>query len=214
MSRGPAAGIASAFVALILLLSACDSGNSRSDIAAADRRSAARNAAAAARNRLAVARFRAAQAKRRARLATSTTTTTVATAARVSRVTDLAAVTKTVDALNAAFDASVPAGVTNSATANHWVADRVYSANQCIAFESARGQGVVSERIVVHPDSLSASPGWVDPVIGRAPRGRIYRIVIDEIQTLVPTGQQRARTLSVHVTVQSDGNARLFLRCH
>ncbi|HTK15758.1 MAG TPA: hypothetical protein VL769_05150, partial [Acidimicrobiia bacterium] len=150
----------------------------------------------------------------RARAATTTTTTTtLVTQANISPADDPAAIGKTVDALNAAFDASVAAGIMNSATANHWVVDRVYSGSQCIAFESARGQGVVSERIVVHPNSLSPSPGWVDPVIGRVPRGRIYRIAIDEIQTLVPTGQQRARTLSVHVTVQSDGIARLFLRC-
>lgn len=211
MSRGRAAAIAIAFVALISLLGACDSGSSASDTAAADRRSAAQNKAAAARNRLAVARFRAAQARRRARLAT--TTTTIATQAAISPADDLAAITNTVAALNAAFDASVAAGITNSATANHWVDDRVYSGSQCMAFESARGQGVVAERIVLHPSSLSPSPGWVDPVVGRVPRGRIYRIAIDEIQTLVPTGQQRARTLSVHVTVQSDGNARFFLRC-
>ena len=66
----------------------------------------------------------------------------------------------------------------------------------------------------MHANSLSPSPGWVDPVIGKSPRGRIYRMAIDEIQTLVPTGQKRMRTLSVHVTVQSDGDARFFLRCH
>jgi hypothetical protein len=213
MSRGRPAAIAIAFVALISLLGACDSTGSGSDTAAADRRSAAQNKAAAARNRLAAARFRTAQARRRARLAITTTTTTIVTQADISPTNDLAAIRNTVDALNTAFAASVTAGITNSATANHWVGDRVYSGNQCIAFESARGQGLVSERIVVHPSSLSPSPGWVDPVIGRVPRGRIYRIAIDEIQTLVPTGQQRARTLSVHVTVQSDGIARLFLRC-
>jgi hypothetical protein len=211
MSRGRAAAIPIAIVALISLLGACDSGSSGFDNAAADRRSAAQNKAAAARNRLAVARFRTAQARRRARLAT--TTTTIVTQANLSPAGDLAAIRNTLDALNAAFDASVAAGITNSATANHWVDERVYSGNQCTAYESARGQGIVSERIVLHPSSLSPSPGWVDPMIGRVPRGRIYRIAIDEIQTLVPTGQQRARTLSVHVTVQSDGNARLFLRC-
>ncbi|MDQ1481491.1 MAG: hypothetical protein QOI44_2352 [Actinomycetota bacterium] len=211
MSRGRAAAIAIAFVALISLLGACGSGSSGSDIAAADRRAAAQNKAAAARTRLAVARFRATQARHRARLAT--TTTTIVTQAEISPADDLAAITNTVAALNAAFDASVAAGITSSATANHWVDDHVYSGTQCMAFESARGQGIVAERLALHPSSLSPSPGWVDPVVGKVPRGRIYRIAIDEIQTLVPTGQQRARTLSVHVTVQSDGNARFFLRC-
>jgi hypothetical protein len=90
----------------------------------------------------------------------------------------------------------------------------VYSGDQCRAFEHARGQGVVSEQIVMYPNSLSPAPGWVDPVIGKVPKGRIYRMGINEIQTLVTTGGQRVLPQWIHVTVQSDGRARLFLRCH
>jgi hypothetical protein len=89
----------------------------------------------------------------------------------------------------------------------------VYTGNQCNAFETARGQGIVSEMLVVHPESLAPAPGWVDPVIGRVPNGRIYRMAITEIQTLVPTGPQRSRILPIHVTVKADGVARLFFRC-
>lgn len=218
MARGRAAVLAVGCVALISILGACGTSSSGSDYAAADRRSAAENRAVAARNRLAVA-LRAATAKSRARIgrkppSVRTTPTTIMTQASTSPADDLSAIRKTVDALNAAFDASVASGITSSATANHWVDDGTYTDNQCVAFASARSQGVVAERIVVHANSLSPSPGWVDPVIGKSPRGRIYRIAIDEIQTLVPTGQKRMRTLSVHVTVQSDGDARFFLRCH
>jgi hypothetical protein len=71
----------------------------------------------------------------------------------------------------------------------------------------------VSESIVVRGNSLVRAPGWIDPVVGKVPRGRIYQVTIDETQTLVSTGQQRSRTLSIHVTVESDGRARLLLRC-
>ncbi len=125
----------------------------------------------------------------------------------------LTAIQKTVDDLNRAFATSVSSGVMNSAVANHWVATGVYTGNECISFEMARGQGVVSEHLTVHPETLVATPGWVDPVIGGVPAGRIFELAIDETQTLVTTGQQRGRTLWIHVTVESDGNARLFLRC-
>jgi hypothetical protein len=219
MARGRTAFLAVACVVLVSILGACNTSSSGSDYAAADRRSAAANSIVAARNRRAVARRRAAAAQRRARISTKppsgrTTPTTIVTQASISRSGDVSAIRKTFDALNAAFDASVASGITSSAAANHWVADGTYTDNQCVAYELARSQGVVSERLVLHQNALSPSPGWVDPAIGKVPRGRIYRIAIDEIETLVPTGQQRARTLSVHVTVQSDGNARLLLRCH
>ena len=126
--------------------------------------------------------------------------------------TTLAAIRKTVDALNAAFLAGVSSGITNSTTANHWVGSGAYTADQCVSFESARGQGIVSEHIVTR--ALESAPGWVDPMTGRVPHGRIYRMTVDEIQTLVTTGQQRARTLSIPVIVRPDGHAQLFLRCH
>ena len=50
-------------------------------------------------------------------------------------------------------------------------------------------------------------------MIGRVPQGRIYRVVIDEIQTLVTTGARRERTFAIHVSVRPDGRGRLFLRC-
>ena len=115
--------------------------------------------------------------------------------------------------LNAAFRAGVSAGISNSEGANYWVGADVYTAGDCGAFEAARGRGIVSEALVVHADSLTPAPGWVDPAIGRIPQGRIYQMAIDEIQTLVTTGQQRERTFPIHVTVNRDGHARLFLRC-
>jgi len=224
MSRGRTAAIAVALIAIISLCGACSSGGSKGT-AAADKRAAAANKAAAAKNRAAIVKRRAAVAKRRAKAAkkpkhakprvapATTTPTSIETVASTTPGADLAAIQGTVDALNAAFRAGVSNGISNSEGANYWVGADVYTAGECGAFEAARGQGIVSENLVVHVDSLTPAPGWVDPVIGQVPQGRIYQMAIDEIQTLVTTGQQRERTFPIHVTVRSDGHARLFLRC-
>jgi len=118
-----------------------------------------------------------------------------------------------VDGLNAAFRSGVASGIKRSATANYSVGNKTASRQICMAFETARSRGVVAEQIVVHAGSLEPAPGWIDPMNGTVPGGRTYRMVIDEIQTLVTSGQQRARTLAIHVNVGADGRARLFLRC-
>jgi hypothetical protein len=213
LSRERRAAVAVALIASISLLGACSSEDSSGKLANQDRRAVTATKAAAARNRAAVARRRTAAAKRRATPTTRvpTTTTTIVTAA-VRRSDDLAAIRKTVDALNAAFLAGVSSGITNSTTANYWVDTGTYTDDQCASFESARGQGIVSEHIVTR--ALESAPGWIDPMTGRVPRGRIYRMTVDEVQTLVTTGQQRARTHSIPVIVRPDGHAQLFLRCH
>ena len=38
-------------------------------------------------------------------------------------------------------------------------------------------------------------------------------VTVDEIQTLVPTGEQRAAVHDLHASVGRDGKARLFFRC-
>ena len=216
------AALAVALIALTLLLGACGSGNSRAKAAdLADRRAVAANKAAAVRQRAELARRRAAAAIRRraARKRSTTSTTKPATPKRIRTQTattpakDLSAIRRTVDALNAAFRESVAAGISNANASNFWIRDGSYTSAQCAAFASTRGRGLVSENIVVRDDSLVAAPGWIDPVLGKVPQGRIYQVMIDETQTLVSTGQQRSRTLSIHVTVQSDRRARLLLRC-
>jgi hypothetical protein len=148
----------------------------------------------------------------RGRRAPVTTPTTIVTTS-ITSTDALTAIQKTVDALNTAFNASVSSGVMNSVAANQWVGYGTYSGNECVSFEMSRGQGVVSEHVAVHPETLRSTPGWVDPVVGRVPQGRIFQMAVDEIQTNVSTGAQRGRTLWIHVTVLSDGNARLLLRC-
>jgi hypothetical protein len=231
VSRGRTAATAVVLIAIISLCAACSSGGSKGSTAAADQRAAAENRAAAAQARAATAERNAASkllapeaTKKKARKIRRTTAYTrattglamtprIRTAADTTPSGDLAAIERTVTGLNAAFNTSVAAGITNSEPANYWVGSGVYSANQCGAFETARGEGIVSETILVHPDTFSSAPGWVDPVIGRVPQGRIYRVVIDEIQTLVTTGARRERTFAIHVSVQPDGRGRLFLRC-
>jgi hypothetical protein len=215
--------VAVALIASISLLGACSSEDSSGKLADQDRRAAAATKAAAtkaaatkaavARNRAAVARRQAAAAKRRATPTTRVTTTPTTIVTAASRHSDdRAAIRKTVVGLNAAFRAGVSSGITHSTTANYWVGAGAYTSAQCVSFESARGQGIVAEHIVVR--ALEPAPGWVDPMTGAAPRGRVYRMTVDEVQTLVTTGQQRAHTLSIPVIVRPDGRAQLFLRCH
>jgi hypothetical protein len=216
MSRGRTAAIAAALIAITLLLGACGSGSSKSSPAENDRRAAALIKATAAHKRALAVKRKAVAAKRHAKRTAklrSITRTIIETPASTSAANDVSAIQRTVNSLNAAFRAGVAAGIANSEIANHWVGGGVYTGDQCAAFETARGQGIVSEMLVVHPESLTPAPGWVDPVIGRVPSGRIYQMAIDETQTLVTTGQQRLRTLPIHVTVKPDGAARLVLRC-
>jgi hypothetical protein len=204
-----------ALLASISLLGACGTGDSAAKTAERDRRAAELNKAAATSTRAALARRRAVLAEQRAAMTTRapSTPTTIVTRAATTRSGDLAAIESMVDALNAAFRSGVASGIKRSATANYWVGNKATARETCMSFESARGQGVLAEQIVVHPSSLEPAPGWVDPMIGTVPGGRTYRMVIDEIQTLVTSGQQRARTLAIHVNVGTDGRARLFLRC-
>ena len=50
-------------------------------------------------------------------------------------------------------------------------------------------------------------------MIGKAPTGRIYSVSVDNIQTLVPTGEKRTQTAVMHASVNSLGVAHLFFRC-
>ncbi|MDQ1509858.1 MAG: hypothetical protein QOG50_1702, partial [Actinomycetota bacterium] len=186
-SRDRTARYAIALIAGISLVGACSTGDSSAKTAERDRRAAEANKADAARFRaaVAVARSRAAVGKRRATPTTRApaTSTTIETRAAITRSGDLSAIRSMVDAVNAAFRSGVASGITSSAAASYRVGNSSSSREQCTSFESARGQGIVSEEIVVHAGSLEPAPGWVDPTIGKVPRGRTYRMAIDEIQT-------------------------------
>jgi len=226
------------FVALALvisLLGGCGAGTSKSaNTNAVAQAAAARASIAAARRRLAAAQAQVARqrdalaaALRRRHLQAATTTTTapnvgaptsstqtpvVATTPTVA--SDTAAVQHTIDAVNAAFAKSVALGIAASETANYYIYAGVYSDSQCSAFETARGLGQVSDQLVLHPGSVVPTPGWVDPVLGAAPTGRIYALAMDDVQTQVSTRQQRTTPVNTHATVLPDGQALLFLRCN
>lgn len=218
-----AVAVLAAALAMLGLLGACSAGDTSpsafrrtQDQLAATRARLARQRAQALRQSRARHRSgAAAKAGHPVRRLYLTPTTRPAVRARLASVTstDVAAIRAAVDRLDAAFRTSVAAGVKRSETANYWVGAGVYTAGQCNAFETARGGGIVAETITVHLETLTPSPGWVDPVIGRVPAGRIYRMRIDELQTVVTTGERRFRSLTVHVTVRPNHRARLFLRC-
>ena len=126
---------------------------------------------------------------------------------------DLGAITRGVNRLNAAFGRSVRGGIARAAAMNYWAVRGVYTRRQCRAFAAGRGQGRVAEQLVLHPETLTATPGWVDPAVGRMPGGRMYLVAVDEIQTFVPTGEQRVVPQQLHATVGHDGRARFFFRC-
>ena len=115
--------------------------------------------------------------------------------------------------MNAAFRIGVASGIVGSNVANYWVAAGVYSAAQCTNFEADRGGGVVTEAFVAHPETLAPDPGWVDPVVGRTPIGRIYSIGVDDTETLVTTGERRQQSAVMRATVNPAGTAYLFFHC-
>jgi hypothetical protein len=169
--------------------------------------------------------------RRQLHAATSTTTTTTTTTApKVASSTqptivsetpttfnavasDTAAIQHTIDAIDAAFAKSVVDGIAASDTANYYIGAGVYTDAECSAFETARGLGVVSDRLVLDPGSVVSTPGWVDPVLGTVPQGRVYALTMDDVETQLSTQQQRTQMVATHATVESDGQALLFLAC-
>jgi hypothetical protein len=224
VGRGRTAILSIALVLIVALAGACSSsGSSKSaskrSTAAHARAVAAARARKAARHRRVVARRRAVQ-RRRARLALALRRQRArrANAARLASLratpqADLAAITRSVNRLNAAFGRSVRSGIARAAALNYWVAAGVYTRRECRAFAANAGEGLVEEQLVLHPETLTAIPGWFDSSVGRMPNGRLYAVGVDEIQTFVPTGEQRVLSQQLRAAVGRDGRARLFFRC-
>ena len=210
----------------------------RAKIAAAKRRLAAARARVAAQRRALAAevrrehlraRARAAAAKRAATSTTSTTVPGVATPTTApvavkpgpsppkSAVTivaaDAAAIQQAIDTVNAAFAKGVAAGIAASEFANYYVGAGIYSDGECSAFEAGRGLGIVADRLVVHPGSIVATPGWVDPLLRGVPKGRVYALTMTDVQTQIVTKQTRSQVVTTHATVGVKGRAQLFFRC-
>jgi len=220
MGWGRTVALSVALAVLVGLAGACSSVDSKTSSAAHARAVAAARAKKAAHRRQ-VAHRRAVR-RRRARATAAARRLNQVQDARFVRTrrpraanpaADLARIERSVNRLNAAFDRSVARGIARSASLNYWVSRRVYDRADCIAFESSLGERAVAERLVVHPETLRATPGWVDTAVGRTPGGRIYAVAVDEIQTFVPTSEQRVTLRDLHATVGRDGRARLFFRC-
>jgi hypothetical protein len=212
------------FVVILGICGACSSTNSKNTGAkqsqTAKQAKAAKAKAAKAKRVKAAARKRHAgagpAAARRAAFAAAIRrrqARAVLTSANATPASDLVAVERTVLNMNNAFKhGGVAAGIRSSIAANYWVTTGVYSGRQCAQFERNRGSGVVSEAVFVGGRTFRPSPGWVDPVVGRAPNGRVYVFRISGIQTQVRSGERRRRTSVIHATV-SAGRAHLFFRC-
>jgi len=212
-----------ALAVLVAVAGACgSSGSSKSkplgSTAAHARAVATARAKQASRHRRVVAHRRAVQ-RRRARAALARrqrarrAQAVRLAALRARPESDLAAITRSVNRLNTAFGRSVRRGIARAAASNYWVMAGVYTRRECRAFAADAGEGRVAEMLVLHPETLTATPGWVDPSVGRVPSGRIYAVGVDEIQTLVPTGEQRVFSQQLRATVGRDGRARFFFRC-
>ena len=224
MGRGRTVVVSVALAVLIALTGACGSSGSsdatpKGSTASHARAIATARVKQAARHRRVVARRRLA-ARRRARAAliarrqrARRVNAVRLAASRATPESDLAAITRSVNRLNAAFGRSVRSGIARAAALNYWAATGVYTRRQCRAFAADLGEGRVEEMLVLQPATLTATPGWVDPAVGQMPGGRIYAIGVDEIQTFVPTGEQRTFTHQLRATVGRDGRARLFFRC-
>ena len=223
VGRGRTAALSAALALVIVLAGACGSGGSSKPAAKGSTASHARavaiaRAKRAARHRRAVAHRRTVQ-RRRARAALvrrqrARRATAVRLAAlRATPESDLAAITRSVNRLNAAFGQSVRRGIARAAAMNYWAATGVYTRRQCRLFAANAGERLVAEQLLLHPETLAATPGWVDPAVGRAPGGRIYLVGVDEVQVFVPTGEQRVLSQQLRATVGRDGRARFFFRC-
>jgi hypothetical protein len=219
--------------------SAAQTKAAQAKIAAAQRRLAAAQLRVARQRRALAIAIRRQQAQARAaaaRAATSTTTTTTPTVAPPKSTkpasgaatttttrpaparsgdlaTDTAAIAQTLSVVNAGFAKGVAAGIAASEAANYYISVGVYTDGECSAFEAARGAGLVSDHLVLQPGSVVPAPGFVDPILGAVPGGRIYALSMDDIQTQVSTQEQRTQSVSTHATVQPDGRALLFLSC-
>jgi hypothetical protein len=214
-----AAGIVTVAV-LVGALGACSSDDNSNARSKQQRAAAQQRAVAARRAKQSAQRRRAARVRARARAAAARERERQARLLRMRRARaagsparDRAAIRRSVRRLNAAFDAGVMRGVARSVALNYWVRAGVYDPAACVAFEADGGEGVVAETLLVRPDTFRATPGWVDPAVGRVPGGRLYAVTVDHIQTLVPTGEQRAAVRELHASVGRDGRARLFFRC-
>ena len=196
----------------------------RARIAAAQRRLATARRQVAAQRRALTAAIQ--RENRREQLARATTTTvpstvpgatvpvtTVPASGPGTAVADAAAIGRRLETLNAAFSRSVAAGIAASEAANYYIFAGVYTNAQCASFEASRGLGVVSDHLAVRGGTIAATPGWVDPLLHATPRGRLYSLVMDDVQTQIATGAQRSQTISTHATVLANGRAMLFLRC-
>jgi hypothetical protein len=211
-----------ALVLVVTLAGACSSdgsskAKSRGQRAARARAIAVRRAHRAQRRQTALRRATAPRRRARAGAARHRAQQARLTRLQRKRATnptrDLVAVRRSVQHLNAAFDAGIVRGIVRSVALNYWVVTGVYDAADCAAFEAGAGDGIVEERLVVHPETFRSAPGWVDPATGLVPRGRIYAVGVDEIQTLVPTGAQRQLPHDLHASVDRTGRALLFFRC-
>jgi hypothetical protein len=223
VGRGRTAALSVALALVIALAGACGSSGSSKSAAKGSTATHARAVAAArakqaARHRRVVAHRRTVQ-RRRARAALvrrqrARRAAAVRLAAlRATPESDLAAITRSVNRLNAAFGRSVRRGIARAAAMNYWTATGVYTRRECRLFAANAGERLVAEQLVLHPETLTATPGWVDPVVGRTPAGRIYLVGVDEIQTNVATGEQRMLGQQLRATVGRDGRARFFFRC-
>jgi hypothetical protein len=209
--------LALAVAVLVTLAGACSDESSKSSTPKGTTAAAHARAAQAVQRKRAIARRRAV-ARRRARAAALRQSRAHATAVRLaalrgSPTTDLAAIQRSVNRLNTVFDRSVRRGIARAAGLNYWVATGEYTGAECRSFAADRGAGAVSETLVVQPSTLTATPGWVDPAVGRAPAGRVYVVDVDEIQTFVPTREQREVPQVLRASVGRDGRARFFFRC-
>lgn len=149
---------------------------------------------------------------------TSTTTTTVQpTTTTLSPEqqleVDKAAIRHLIEYENTAYRVNPTEGAIARASANYFVWNGTYTAQQCVDFLLADGGADIAVDTVLHADTIVATPEWVDPVLGTPPEGRVYSYTVDLTVRHVPTGVSDKRTSTVHASVLPDGTAKQFFDC-
>jgi hypothetical protein len=138
---------------------------------------------------------------------------------------DVAAIGHKVEELNTAFTSKRESDGQNAlANSNYLIWTGEYTTDQCYSSWADNRPGVL-QHMVLHEDSIAATPDWTHPVVG-IPEGRVYSFTVDMTYRLSDRFVRNAaaaglspfeppddETTTVHATVLPDGSVKLFDSC-
>lgn len=132
---------------------------------------------------------------------------------------DVAAITKTIRAVNDGFAVSTDAGLNAMASVDYEVVTGLVTRAQCLAVWQADPTFYAFLNDVIEPATVEPTPSAVPPDIGSTPRGTIYSVKAHETArfngetTPGHPGPDHRSDQLFHTTVMPDGEALLFVSC-